>query len=110
MNLKVYVISGREVGPGVAAPGLLAPERRARAGLCRRRGRFRPAPAAMTFPCPPSAAPAGGGAFSHPVSPELASALRRALQTLPQAPGRFAVAVSGGAYSGEYLAFTLPNR
>lgn len=49
-------------------------------------------------PCAPAAAIAGT-VFPHPVSPELASALRRALQALPQPPARFAVAVSGGADS-----------
>ncbi|WP_432416679.1 tRNA lysidine(34) synthetase TilS [Achromobacter insuavis] len=50
-------------------------------------------------PSPAPASPAAGGAFPHPVSPDLIAALRRALQALPQPPGRFAVAVSGGADS-----------
>lgn len=53
----------------------------------------------MTSPSPAPASPAAGGAFPHPVSPDLIAALRRALQALPQPPGRFAVAVSGGADS-----------
>ena len=51
----------------------------------------------MTAPAPASTA--AGIAFPHPVSPDLIAALRRALQALPQPPGRFAVAVSGGADS-----------
>lgn len=53
----------------------------------------------MTSPSPALASSAAGGAFPHPVSPDLIAALRRALQALPQPPGRFAVAVSGGADS-----------
>ena len=53
----------------------------------------------MTSPSPAPASPAAGAAFPHPVSPDLSAALRRALQALPQPPGRFAVAVSGGADS-----------
>lgn len=53
----------------------------------------------MTSPSPAPASPAAGTAFPHPVSPDLIAALRRALQALPQPPGRFAVAVSGGADS-----------
>lgn len=51
----------------------------------------------MTAPAPASTA--AGIAFPHPVSPDLIAALRRALQALPQPPGRFAVAVSGGVDS-----------
>lgn len=53
----------------------------------------------MTSPSPAPASPAAGGAFPYPVSPDLIAALRRALQALLQPPGRFAVAVSGGADS-----------
>lgn len=53
----------------------------------------------MTSPSPASASTVAGDTFPHPVSPELAAALRRALHALPQPPGRFAVAVSGGADS-----------
>ncbi len=53
----------------------------------------------MTSPSPAPASSAGGTAFPHPVSIDLIAALRRALQALPQPPGRFAVAVSGGADS-----------
>ncbi len=53
----------------------------------------------MTSPSPAPVSSAGGTAFPHPVSIDLIAALRRALQALPQPPGRFAVAVSGGADS-----------
>lgn len=53
----------------------------------------------MTSPFPASASTVAGNAFPHPVSPDLAAALRRALHALPRPPGRFAVAVSGGADS-----------
>lgn len=48
---------------------------------------------------PASDSTAAGIPFPHPVSPDLIAALRRALQSLPRPPGRFAVAVSGGADS-----------
>lgn len=47
----------------------------------------------------PSDAASAGQSFPYPVSPDLAAVLRRALQSLPQPPGRIAVAVSGGADS-----------
>lgn len=48
---------------------------------------------------PASDLTAAGTPFPHLVSPDLIAALRRALQALPRPPGRFAVAVSGGADS-----------